>query len=126
LVLMEEEENEIRSMMERLEKYLERKKVDLNREKTKIVRFRKGGMRERKKDWRWKGRRIEEVLLRDKIPGVRTTKEWRAGGASEGQGEEGGGDFGAIGKKRFGRDWGRRLWLFDRLVWTVMGYWVEV
>jgi len=31
-----------------------------------------------------------------------------------------------IGKRRFGRDWGRRLWLFDRLVWTVMGYGVEI
>ncbi|XP_070530007.1 golgin subfamily A member 6-like protein 22 [Cardiocondyla obscurior] len=31
-----------------------------------------------------------------------------------------------IGKKKFGKDWGRRLWLFDRLVWTVMSYGVEI
>lgn len=31
-----------------------------------------------------------------------------------------------IGKKRFGGDWGRRIWLFDRLVWTVLSYGVEV
>jgi len=31
-----------------------------------------------------------------------------------------------IGKRRFGRDWGRRIWLFDALVWTVMAYGVEV
>lgn len=31
-----------------------------------------------------------------------------------------------IGKRWFGRDSGRRLWLFDRLVWTVMGYGVEI
>lgn len=24
-----------------------------------------------------------------------------------------------IGKRRFGRDWGRRIWLFDRLVWVL-------
>jgi len=35
--------------------------VGLNTEKTKIVRFRKGGRREKKKKWRWKGRKIEEV-----------------------------------------------------------------
>lgn len=29
-------------------------------------------------------------------------------------------------ERRFGRDWGRRVWLFDRLVWTVMSYGVEV
>lgn len=31
-----------------------------------------------------------------------------------------------IGKRRFGKDWDRRLWLFDRLVWTVMGYGAEI
>jgi len=31
-----------------------------------------------------------------------------------------------IGKRRFGKDWGKRIWLFDRLVWTVMGYGVEI
>lgn len=25
-----------------------------------------------------------------------------------------------------GKDWGRRIWLFDTLVWTVVGYEVEV
>jgi len=52
MVLMAEGEDEMRSMMERLEKYLERKKVELNAEKTKIVIFRKEGGREKKKDWR--------------------------------------------------------------------------
>lgn len=31
-----------------------------------------------------------------------------------------------IGKKRFGKDWEKRIWLFDRLVWTVLGYGVEI
>lgn len=31
-----------------------------------------------------------------------------------------------IGTRRLGRDWNRRLWLFGRLVWTVMGYGVEI
>src|SRR5436190_13640875 len=31
-----------------------------------------------------------------------------------------------IGKRRFGKDWGRRLWLFDKLDWTVMSYGVEI
>lgn len=30
-----------------------------------------------------------------------------------------------IGKRRFGKDWGKKLWLFDRLIWSVMGYGVE-
>lgn len=31
-----------------------------------------------------------------------------------------------IGKRRFGKDWNRRLWLFDRLIWTVLSYGVEI
>src|SRR5580765_890313 len=31
-----------------------------------------------------------------------------------------------IGKRLWGKDWKRRMWLFDTLVWTVMGYGAEV
>jgi len=27
-----------------------------------------------------------------------------------------------IGKRKFGRKWGKRIWLFDVLVWTVMAW----
>lgn len=59
--MMAEKEEELRSVMERLEGYLERKKLELNPNKTKIMRFRKGGGMIKKKNWRWKGKIIEEV-----------------------------------------------------------------
>lgn len=31
-----------------------------------------------------------------------------------------------MGKRRFGADWGKRIWLFDKLVWAVVRYGVEV
>lgn len=31
-----------------------------------------------------------------------------------------------IGKRSFWKDWARRLWLFDRLVWAVMSYGIEI
>jgi len=31
-----------------------------------------------------------------------------------------------IGKRRLGGNWGRKLWLFNRLIWTVLGYGAEV
>lgn len=31
-----------------------------------------------------------------------------------------------IRKRRFRRDWGRKVWLFNKLVWTILGYGVEV
>lgn len=41
MVLLAGNEEEMRSMIERLEEYLERKGLELNTEKTKIMRFRK-------------------------------------------------------------------------------------
>lgn len=31
-----------------------------------------------------------------------------------------------IEKRRFGKDWGKRLWLFNRLLWMVLRYGVEI
>ena len=28
--------------------------------------------------------------------------------------------------RRFGKDWGRRVWLYDRLVWAMVGYGAEI
>src|SRR5580765_19665 len=36
------------------------------------------------------------------------------------------GQIWGIGKRKFGKDLGRRIWLFDTLVWTVLGYGAEV
>lgn len=52
VVLVAEEEGEIRSMMNRLEEYLDKKKLVLNVKKTKIMRMRKGDGRMRKYEWK--------------------------------------------------------------------------
>ncbi|EZA53581.1 hypothetical protein X777_06937 [Ooceraea biroi] len=31
-----------------------------------------------------------------------------------------------MGKRMFKGDWGKRIWLFDRLVWSVISYRAEV
>jgi len=95
MMMLAEGEEEMRSMMERLERYLDGKKVELNVEKTKIVRFRKGGGREKKKDWRWKGKKIEEVKEFKYLMGVCIEKEWGSRGTGEGQREESGCGYGA-------------------------------
>lgn len=58
---MAEEEEDLRSMIERLEGYLDKKKLEVNVSKTKIMRFRKGGKSISKREWRWKEKVIEEV-----------------------------------------------------------------
>ncbi|KAL6416889.1 hypothetical protein ACFW04_013103 [Cataglyphis niger] len=61
VVLIAKEEEGMRSMIGKLEGYLEKKGLELNVGKSKILRFRKGGGRDRKVSWRWKGKVIEEV-----------------------------------------------------------------
>lgn len=59
MVLLAENKEEMRNMIER--GYLDGKRMELNADKIKIGRFRNGGGRESKIEWRWKGKRIEEV-----------------------------------------------------------------
>ncbi|KAL6420586.1 hypothetical protein ACFW04_014633 [Cataglyphis niger] len=61
VVLIAEEEEGMRSMIGKLEGYLEKNGLELNVGKSKILRFRKGGERDKKVSWRWKGKVIEEV-----------------------------------------------------------------
>jgi len=92
--------------------------------KTKVMRFRKGGKRFLSKvNWRWKGRKLEEVEYKYLGYTVQRNerqdehiKERVAGAMSVMRLVWG------IGKRRYGKDWKRRIWLFDRLVWTVVGY----
>lgn len=50
MVLVTEGENEIRNIVERLEGYLNRKGLELNTNKTKIMRFRRRGKRMSKRN----------------------------------------------------------------------------
>lgn len=56
VVLLAEDEDQLRSMLERLEEYMKRKNLEMNVGKSKIMRFRKGRRREVKRSWRWQGR----------------------------------------------------------------------
>lgn len=59
IVLVAKSEKELKEMLKRLEKFLNRKKLKLNPEKSKILVFERGKRRKRK--WRWEGEEIEEV-----------------------------------------------------------------
>lgn len=128
VVLLAEEEAEMKSIIGRFEEYLGEKRLELNAEKTKMMRFRKGKGRIRKRDWRWKGKSIEKVkefrylgytFQRNGGQELHIRERIKKAAAVMGQ-------VWGIGKRRYGKDWGKRLWLFDRLVWTVVGYGVEI
>lgn len=128
LVLLVEKEEEMRSMLGRFEKYLEGKRLKLNINKTKILRFKRERRRLERRNWRWKEKAIkevkeykylgymmqknsgQEVQVRDRIKKAAKIIEYVWG----------------IGKRRFEKDWGKRLWLFDKLEWMVLDYGMEI
>lgn len=61
VVLMADKEESLRAMLRSLEKYLNGKKLQLNVEESKVMIFKKGGRKEKGKEWWWKGKRLEEV-----------------------------------------------------------------
>lgn len=128
LVMLAEDEEGMRWLLERLERYLDRKELMLNAEKTKVVKFGKGERRKRKAHWWWKGREIEEVKEMMYL-GYR----FKRNGGQEAQVEERArkamgvlGQVWGIGKRRFGGDWKKRMNLFDCLVGSVVVFGAEI
>lgn len=128
VAVMAEDEDGMKGLLGRLERYLDRKSSELNIKKTKIMRCRNGGGRWKKANWRWKGEVIEEVrefsYLGYEVQGRQDghlRKRVRKEAAVLGQ-------VWGIGKRKFGGDWGKRVWLLygNRLVWLIIGYGVEI
>jgi hypothetical protein len=51
----------MKEMLGNMEKYMRRKNLTVNVEKSKMMVFRKGGGRRKINEWRWEKNKIEEV-----------------------------------------------------------------
>ncbi|XP_018370076.1 PREDICTED: uncharacterized protein LOC108765728 [Trachymyrmex cornetzi] len=94
IVLLAEDEGSMRSLLEKLEGYVDRKGLELNIDKIKNNE-RNGGQEEHVKE------RVARAMV------VMGQVWW-------------------IGKRRFEKDWKRRVWLFDKLIWAMVSYGVEI
>ena len=127
LALIAKEEGEMKCMLKTLEKFLQKIKLELNVEKSKMVVFRnKRGRKEYK--WKWQEKEIEEVKTfpylgyhfqcnnkpDEHIKSI-TAKARRAIG-----------QIWSIGERRFGGDVERKLMLFDAIVKSVLMYGSEI
>lgn len=61
IVLLAEEEEGMRAMMARLERYMKGKKLEVNVGKSKIMRFGREGGRRKRMGWWWEGREVEKI-----------------------------------------------------------------
>lgn len=111
MVLLAEEEDDMRSILVRLERYLDGKGLELNVGKTRIMRFRKGKAIEEVKEFSY----LSYVVQGNGGQGAQVRERLRKRAAIMGK-------VWGIGKRRFKGDWGRLCWLFDMLVWPVIGY----
>jgi len=106
-IVLVEEEDEMRSMISRLEEYVNRKSLEVNVSKIKIVRFRRGGGRFGRRDWKWKGKKLEEVkefrylgYILQRNGGQEAQVKERIKRAAAVMGK-----VWRIGKRKFGKDW---------------------
>jgi len=105
------QEDEMRAMVARFERYIRGKGLIVNVGKSKMMRFGKGRGRMKKVSWRWEGKVIEEVKKFNYLGYVfqkngkqdeQVRDRVRRGMVVMGQ-------VWGIGKRRFGRDWGKRI-----------------
>ncbi|CAD6215388.1 GSCOCG00011178001-RA-CDS [Cotesia congregata] len=92
------------------------------------MRCRKGGGRKRKIAWRLKEKELKEVGRYTYLGYVLRANGDQGEHVRErmGKGARILGQVWGLGKRKFGKDRAKRLWLFDKLVWSVMSYGVEI
>lgn len=128
MVLLAEKKEGMVHMLGKLEGYLDKKKLEINMGKTKVMKFNKGGGRMKEIKWRWKGKRIEEVkefiylgykLQRNGGQEAHMKDKVKKAGAVIKQ-------VWGIGKRRFTGEWEKRICLCKKSVGMVMEFGVEV
>jgi hypothetical protein len=105
---MAKSEREMKEMMRNLEKYVRKKKLEVNVEKTKMMVFSKRKRKNEESEWKWEESKIERVseVVRkaNKVVGC----VW------------------GIGERMWGGEFGRRMMTFERMVESVLMYGAEI
>jgi hypothetical protein len=128
LVVLAREEKGMKEMLGSMEKYMRRKKLTVNVEKSKMMVFRKGGGRRKINEWRWEKDKIEEVKEFKYLGYVMNERNTAAAHVRElvKKANKIIGAVWGIGERKFGHDFRRRIMMFDSLVKSVMMYGAEI
>ena len=60
MVFLSNKERGMKKIIKNAERYIRKKKLEVNTEKTKMVIFKKGGRRAKEIEWKWEGKRIKQ------------------------------------------------------------------
>lgn len=127
MVLLADSAKEMKGMMTVLDRYLLRRNLELNTDKTKIIRFCKSG-RLSIHTWAWKGKTIEEVK-EFKYLGFTFKSNGTANGhvsAVNTEAQKKIGETWSIGERRFKNNFNLRMAMFDSLIKSGLLYGAEV
>lgn len=111
VVLLAEGEDEMRSLIGRLEEYMEGKALELNVGKTKVMRFKRGEGRMKKREWRWRGKKMEVKEFR--YLGYTLQRNGRQKAHIKERIKRAAtimGEIWGIGKRKFEKDWNRNYY----------------
>ncbi|XP_071572662.1 uncharacterized protein [Temnothorax nylanderi] len=128
MVLLAKSEQELREMIRRFKRYLERKGLYLSPEKSKVMVFERGGGGRSRREWKWGDENIEEVkemkylgYVMQKNGGSEKHIEDRMRRATIAMKQ-----IWSIGERLFKEDFGRRMKMFDSIVGSIALYGAEV
>ena len=128
VVLLAKDEREMNEMIRNLENYVQRKKLTLNVNKSKILIFKKGRGKKEKIKWSWRGERIEEVK-KFKYLGYTFTKNNKADQHIKEIVKKGiiaMRKTWGIGESILKDDFNKRMMMFDYLVKSIILYGAEI
>lgn len=128
IVLLGRGEKELREMMRRFKRYLEKKNMILSTEKSKILVFEDGRGRKKKREWKWGEEDIEEVkeikylgyvMQKNGGPEKQITDRFKRATVAMKK-------TWSIGERLFRDDFIKRMKMFDTLVGSVALYGAEI
>jgi hypothetical protein len=128
MVIVAKSEREMKEMMRNLEKYVRKKKLEVNVEKTKMMVFSKRKRKNEESEWKWEESKIERVsefkylgytfneraTVRAQVREV-VRKANKVVGCVWG-----------IGERMWGGEFGRRMMMFESMVESVLMYGAEI
>jgi hypothetical protein len=128
MVIVAKSEREMKEMMRNLEKYVRKKKLEVNGEKTKMMVFSKRKRKNEESEWKWEESKIERVsefkylgytfneraTVRAQVREV-VRKANKVVGCVWG-----------IGERMWGGEFGRRMMMFESMVESVLMYGAEI
>lgn len=128
LVLISKTEKEMTEMIRYMERYVKKKRMEVNVDKTKMLVFGNARGRRPQYNWRWEGREVEEVKELKYLGYMFNRGNTATAHIKEitKKANKIAGTIWSIGERKFGHDIKRRITMFDYLIKSVLMYGAEI